>query len=72
MLETIKEIFIFVAPIVAGCITSIIIPFLIKRITVKSLKKKIDDTQPTKELQSIDERLTSIEREILELRGKRK
>lgn len=72
MLETIKEVFIFIAPIIAGFITSIVIPFLIKKITIKYLKKKIDDAQPTKELQNIDERLKSIEREIFELRGKRK
>lgn len=72
MEEKIMEIIVYVAPLVAGFITSILIPFLIKRFSVKYLKKRIDEVNEGKELQEINKKLDRIEKEILEMRGKRK
>ena len=41
MKEKIMEIIIYVAPLAAGFITSVVIPFIIKRFSIKSLEKKI-------------------------------
>lgn len=71
-MEIVKDLLVYLAPIIAGFITSILIPFLIKRVTMKSLQKKINDVSPTKEMKDIKEKLVSIEKELLELRGKRK
>lgn len=72
MKEKIIEIITYAAPLVAGFITSVLIPFLIKRFSVKSLQKKIDEVNEAKELKDIKNELSHIKREILELRGKRK
>lgn len=72
MEEKIMEIIVYVAPLVAGFITSILIPFLIKRFSVKYLKKRIDEVNEGKELQEVNKKLDRIEKEILEMRGKRK
>lgn len=72
MEEKIMEIIVYVAPLVAGFITSILIPFIIKRFSVKYLKKRIDEVNEGKELQGINKKLDRIEKEILEMRGKRK
>ena len=42
MKEQIIEIITYLAPIVAGFITSVIIPFLVKKVSVASLEKKIN------------------------------
>ena len=70
MEEKIMEIIVYVAPLVAGFITSILIPFLIKRFSVKYLKKRIDEVNEGKELQEVNKKLDRIEKEILEMRGK--
>ena len=72
MKEKIIEIITYAAPLVAGFITSVLIPFLIKRFSLKSLQKKIDEVNEAKELKDIKNELSHIKREILELRGKRK
>lgn len=72
MKEKIYEILIYVAPLVAGFITSIVIPFIIQRFSKKYLKKKIDEINEGKELKEIKKELADIKREILEMRGKRK
>ena len=46
MEEKIIEIINYVAPLVAGFITSILIPFIIKRFSIKSLEKKINEATP--------------------------
>lgn len=71
MKEQIVELIQYVAPLVAGFVTSILIPFLIKRVSVKSLKDKIDEVNSGKQLEEINTKLTKIENEILEMRGKR-
>ena len=72
MEEKIIEIINYVAPLVAGFITSILIPFIIKRFSIKSLEKKINEVNRGKQLENVNERLDRIEKEILEMRGKRK
>ena len=72
MEEKIIEIINYVAPLVAGFITSILIPFIIKRFSIKSLEKKINEVNSGKQLENVNERLDRIEKEILEMRGKRK
>ena len=66
------EIIIYVAPLAAGFITSVVIPFIIKRFSIKSLEKKINEVNSGKELEDINKKLDKIENEILEMRGKRK
>ena len=72
MKEKIMEIIIYVAPLAAGFITSVVIPFIIKRFSIKSLEKKINEVKSGKQLENVNERLDRIEKEILEMRGKRK
>lgn len=72
MKEKIMEIIIYVAPLAAGFITSVVIPFIIKRFSIKSLEKKINEVNSGKELEDINKKLDKIENEILEMMGKRK
>lgn len=79
MEEKIIEIVSYIAPLAAGFITSILIPFIIKRFSIKSLEKKINEVnsgkqleETNKKLENVNERLDRIEKEILEMRGKRK
>lgn len=72
MKEKLIEIAVYVAPLVAGFITSIIIPFLIKRWSIKRLEKRIDEITPSKEFIEVKNELAEIKKEILEMRGKRK
>ena len=70
MKELIVKIIVFVAPIIAGFITSIVIPVAIEKTSLKHLKKKIEEVNEAKELQEIKEELKVIKKEILEMRGK--
>lgn len=72
MKEKIYETVVYVAPLVAGFITSVVIPFVIQRFTKKYLIKKINEVSEAKEFKEIKEELKEIKREILEMRGKRK
>lgn len=72
MNELIYKIVTFVAPLIAGIITSVSIPLIIKKITVKYLKKKIDEVNENEQLKEIKTDIKEIKREILEMRGKRK
>lgn len=72
MKEKIIEIIVYIAPLIAGFITSIIIPLVTKSITVKYLKRKIDDVNEAEQFKDIKKELASIKREILEMRGKLK
>lgn len=72
MKEKIMEIITWAAPIAAGFVTSTVIPFLIKRIAVKKLEKKINDTYDNSNMKNIEKRLDSIDNQLLEMRGKRK
>ena len=72
MKELVMQFIYFVAPIVAGFITTILIPIFIKRKTVKYIKYKLDEVTQSKGFNSVNELLDRIEKEILEMRGKRK
>lgn len=71
MKDQIIELIQYIAPLAAGFVASILIPFLIKRVSVKRLKDKIDEINSGKQLEEINTKLTKIENEILEMRGKR-
>lgn len=71
-METLKSIIVYAAPLVAGFITSVVIPFIIKKWSVRKLEKRIDEISESEQLKSINNRLLSIERNIQEMRGKRK
>lgn len=72
MKEKIMEIAVYIAPLVAGFITSVAIPFLIKRWSIKRLEKRINEVTPAKEFNEVKKELAEIKKEILEMRGKRK
>lgn len=69
---SIQEILVTAAPLLAGFVTSILIPLLIKRYSVKSLQKTIDSVNEGEQLKHINEQLKELKREILEMRGKTK
>ena len=71
-METLRTILIFVAPIAAGFITSVFIPFLIKRFALKKLEKKIEEVNEAKEFKEINKKLEYLITEIDLLRGKRR
>lgn len=70
MIEIIKETIVFISPLIAGFITSVVIPLIVKRSSIKSLQKRIDEVQPIKETQEIKRELADIKKEILQMRGK--
>lgn len=72
MKEKIYEIVVYVAPLVAGFITSVVIPFVIQRFTKKYLTKKIDEVNSGTQIEAINKKLARIEKELLEMRGKTK
>lgn len=79
MIETIKEIITWVAPLAAGFIVTTIIPALIERKTTSKLQNKIDEVHESKKLKDLEDKLdkvieqnSKLEKEILEMRGKRK
>ena len=72
MKEEIMRIIVFAAPLVAGFITSVLIPIITKKIVVNYLKKKIDEVNEPKQIKDVKCELNEIKREILEMRGKRK
>ena len=71
-MEKIYDLLVFIAPLVAGFITSIIIPFLTKRFTIKKFTDKIEEVNSGKEFEIINKKLDSIQNEILIMRGKKK
>lgn len=72
MEDKIIQIVTWAAPIAAGFVTSTVIPFLIKRIAMKKLEKKIDDVANNTSMKEIEKRLNEINNQLLEMRGKRK
>lgn len=65
-----KDFIVFVAPIAAGFITSIVIPFAVKKFTLKRLQKRIDEVNSGTEFKEVKKELKEIKKEILEMRGK--
>lgn len=72
MKEQIIDILRQIAPLVAGFITSTLLPALISRWSVSKLRTKIDNVKSTETEREILNKLNSIEDQILQLRGKRK
>lgn len=72
MKEYIVQIITMIAPLIAGLITSIVIPAIIQRFTVKRLGTKIDAVKPSKQHEDEMELLNKIYEEILAMRGKHK
>ena len=72
MREQIIDLIRQIAPLVAGFITSTLLPALISRWSVSKLRTKIDNVKSTETEREILNRLNSIEDQILQLRGKRK
>lgn len=70
MEEKIYELITYIAPIVAGFITSTLLPAIISKFSVKFIKKKINEVNSGKQLEDINKKLKLIEKEILEMRGK--
>ena len=71
-MEKIYDLVAFIAPLVAGFVTSVLIPFLIKRFTMKKFTDKIEEVNSGKEFKNINEKLDSIQNEILIMRSKKK
>lgn len=72
MSETVKQIITWAAPIVAGFITSVLIPTIIEKIVMKRLQTKIDEVNSGAEFREMKKELAEIKKELLLLRGKRK
>ena len=72
MKEYIVDLLREIAPLVAGFITSTLLPALISRWSVKRLSRRIDSVEKSATDKEILTRLDRIENELLELRGKRK
>ena len=71
MKEKIIEIITISAPLIAGVITSVVIPIVVKVQSLKHLKSKIDEISEPNQLKDIKEELKEVHKEILEMRGKR-
>lgn len=72
MNETIKQILVAAAPIVAGFITSIIIPLSIKKVVLKRLQKRVDEVNSGTEFKELKKEVIEIKEMLLKIRGKRK
>ena len=72
MREQIIDLIRQIAPLVAGFITSTLLPALISRWSVSKLRTKIDNVKSTETEREILNKLNSIEDQVLQLRGKRK
>ena len=72
MKEQIIDLIRQIAPLVAGFITSTLLPALISRWSVSKLRTKIDNVKSTETEREILNKLNSIEDQLLQLRGKRK
>ena len=72
MEDKIMEVINWIAPIAAGFVTSTVLPFLIKKISMKKLEKKIDEIGKNSDIKMIQNRLDEINNQLLEMRGKKK
>lgn len=72
MSEAVKEIIVYVAPMVAGFITSVLIPTIIEKVVIKRLQTKIDKVNSGAEFKELKKELAEVKKEVLLLRGKRK
>lgn len=72
MNETIKEFLVWVAPIAAGFITSILFPFIIKKVILKQLQKKVNEVNSGAEFEEVKKEIREVKEMLLKIRGKRK
>ena len=72
MSETVKEIIVWAAPLVAGFITSVLIPTIIEKVVMKQLQTKINEVNSGAEFKELKKELAEVKKEVLLLRGKRK
>lgn len=71
-MEQVKEIIVFVAPLLAGFITTVLLPILIKNKSIKSVEERIEKVSPPKKLEDIEKKIDKLTNEVMEMRGKRK
>lgn len=71
-MEKIYDLIIYIAPLVAGFITSTVIPLVIKKFAMGKFADKINEVNSGKQFEDINKKLSKIENEILEMRGKTK
>lgn len=72
MEEKIVEVVTTYAPLVATVVATVILSIAIIINAIKKLKLEIKTIEPSEKDKDITNRLTRIENEILEMRGKRK
>lgn len=71
MNEQIMELVVFIAPLVAGFISSVVIPIISSVKSVKYIKRKTDEVSSNRELREIKEKLNNVEKQVYILRGKK-
>lgn len=71
MNEQIMELVVFIAPLVAGFISSVVIPIVSSVKSVKYIKRKTDEVSSNRELREIKEKLNNVEKQVYILRGKK-
>lgn len=72
MEQLVERILIAIAPALSGISVSTIALIVYKKYIVPIIKKKVDNIDSDIRLKKIDNKLESIEKEIMEMRGKRK
>lgn len=68
----IEEIIVFVAPLLAGFVTSVTIPSIVSSVLVKYFKKKTNELSENAEIKKLEKKIDFLSNEILEIRGKKK
>lgn len=71
-MEKVVELVGFVAPLLAGFMTSVLIPLIIKKVSLRSIETKIENISPIKEIKELRKEIAEVKREILQMRGKTK
>lgn len=72
MLDLIEKIIVAVTPVLSGISVSTIALIIYKKHIVPIITKKVNEIDNDIRLKKIDKKLESIEKEIMEMRGKRK
>lgn len=72
MNEVIKEFIAWAAPIIAGFVTSVLIPAITEKFVMKKFQNKINEVNSGAEFKEMKKELAEIKKELLILRGKRK
>lgn len=72
MSEQIMELIVFIAPLAAGFVSSVVIPIISTCRSIKYIKRKTDEVSQNKEILRLEKKIDFLSKEILEMRGKRK